>query len=346
MRGIEGDPQYNVAFDSQRFSGLLTQERFNAEVIYVKRQLKTDFGERLNVAESSFRYDIRDGIMYGEGEGEPFEEVLKRGMYRLKIDWEREEAELTGFRTVQAVMGNPDTPDGTAVLNATPRGKKGSNYEKNYFDVFIKRGDQILATRYLSNLTNAEYRRRIVEMNPLYEEALPENPNDVELKLTPLILPHYSQYADPEALVKFLLGDKIGIPYEELDQMWIDMSPLVTSYINTLAKHPEDLYTLESKHKAILREEANLASEGNLCPDGKCGGIGGGGCGGSGGCSAEFGGIVDNFGPTEFPCPDCGKKNKRPVNQLISNCQHCGSDKVLPPNLRLQTFQPGLSKTQ
>lgn len=355
MRGAEGDPQYNVAFDSQRFVGLMSQRgtedfdaRFALGVTYVARQLKTDFGERLNVAESSFNYDIKDGIMYGEGESEPFEEVLQRGMYRLEIDWERDEAELAGFRVAQAVLGSADTLDGTAIFTPTPRGRKGSNSEKNYFDLFIKRGNKVEATRYLSNLSNADYRRRIVELNPAYEELLPENPTDVELKSMPLILPHYSQYADPEALVRFILDKEIGISTEELDQMWIDAAPLLTSYINTLAEHPEDIYTLDSLQKAIARKGVETAIDRNLCPDGRCGAIGGGGCGGSGGCSAEFGGAIDEYGSTEFNCPNpkCRVKIKRPLHQFVSNCPSCGTDKVLPPNLRGKIFQPGQAMIQ
>lgn len=34
----------------------------------------------------------------------------------------------------------------------------------------------------------------------------------------------------------------------------------------------------------------------------------------------------DKYGSLEFSCPSCKKTNRRPHNQLISNCQHCGAD--------------------
>ena len=34
----------------------------------------------------------------------------------------------------------------------------------------------------------------------------------------------------------------------------------------------------------------------------------------------------DKYGSLEFSCPSCNKTNRRLINQLISNCQHCGAD--------------------
>jgi len=68
--------------------------------------------------------------------------------------------------------------------------------------------------------------------------------------------------------------------------------------------------------------------------------LGGGGCG-SGGCSVDkkfinnSTGVEDRYGSMEFFCPSCGEKNIRSYNQLIKNCQHCGSDKVLPKSVRI-----------
>ncbi len=36
----------------------------------------------------------------------------------------------------------------------------------------------------------------------------------------------------------------------------------------------------------------------------------------------------DNYGSREFKCPSCNQTNKREANELLKNCQHCGSDKV------------------
>lgn len=36
----------------------------------------------------------------------------------------------------------------------------------------------------------------------------------------------------------------------------------------------------------------------------------------------------DEYGDRTFECPECGKTNIRPKNQLLKNCQHCGTNKV------------------
>ena len=152
---IEADPQYNVAFDSQRFSYLMSQkwtagfeERLEVETAYIDRQLKTDLGERLDVEKSTYTFEIRDGKLYEPGRSEPFEDVMRRGIGRRSVDLPREYAEIAGFRgTIQAFIADPDTPEGSLVVDISPRGLPGSNYQKNYFDVHMKVGGLDLATR-------------------------------------------------------------------------------------------------------------------------------------------------------------------------------------------------------
>ncbi len=36
----------------------------------------------------------------------------------------------------------------------------------------------------------------------------------------------------------------------------------------------------------------------------------------------------DKYGERSFDCPSCGKTNIRPKDELLKNCQHCGSNKV------------------
>ena len=38
------------------------------------------------------------------------------------------------------------------------------------------------------------------------------------------------------------------------------------------------------------------------------------------------GGLEDEYGSLEFPCPHCGAINIRPFGHLINNCQSCGGD--------------------
>jgi hypothetical protein len=43
---------------------------------------------------------------------------------------------------------------------------------------------------------------------------------------------------------------------------------------------------------------------------------------------STFGLEEDSYGSQEFECPECGKINFRPKDQLLKNCQHCNSSKV------------------
>ena len=372
---IEGDPQYNVAFDSLRFSALMAQKGTNGfeqklglETAFIGQQLKTDLGERLDVAESTVIYDIKDGKLYEPGRDEPFEDVMRRGVGRKSIDLPREYAEIEGFTgTIQAYIADSETPEGSMVLDVSPRGLSGSNYEKNYFDVHVKADGRDVTTRYFSNLQNRSYREKILQLNPYYSELLPENSTDVDFKANPVIVPSNLDYSHPDQLARFLLGEKIGMPKEELEQIWLDVAPITTSIINTLVEAPEDLYTLDTMRRALYsaavksrRSEElprmNISRQEILYLAEQSSAIGGGGCGGSGACSTEnslrakaLGLESDIHGDRVFTCPKCGAENIRWVkDQLISNCQNekCKSDEVLPPNLRLGKFQLGLSGIQ
>ncbi|GEM_PF-3399137 len=386
-------PQYNTAFDSQRFVALMAQRgtvgfesRVARENTYIRTQLRTDLGERLHVTKSEFVYEIREGKLCDPGRDEPMEDVIRRGNERNPIDRERDEAELASFTgVVQGLLADAETPDGTTVLVVSPKGRPGSFEQKNYFRVFVREGDYVLGTSYFSDLSNSDYREKILSINPAYSELLPDMPTDIDLKSTPVIIPRHLDYsADPDKLAAFILDDKkIGIPHEQLEQVWIDVAPLATSFINTLVERPWAIYEVEEGYQVFLggayvsnehhkakppptetgetifashmrggiifsgtpMEIKMLAAESKKIDGGACG---------SGSCSIDSSSVAealglepDIHGKRAFNCPDCGVLNIRWVkDQLLSNCQQCNSDKVLPANLRLASFQPGLSKTQ
>ncbi|MBI4097884.1 MAG: hypothetical protein HY426_02485, partial [Candidatus Levybacteria bacterium] len=169
MRERADTSQYNPAFDSQRFTALMAgrgttgfETALVREKAYIGQQLKTDIGERLDVAKSTFVYEIRGGKLYEPGRDEPMEEVIKRGMGRNPIDRERDAAELASFTgVIQGFLAKEDTADGTTVLAVSPRGLPGSFEKKNFFQVYVREGRYIIGTRYFSDLTNEDYRRKI-----------------------------------------------------------------------------------------------------------------------------------------------------------------------------------------
>lgn len=252
--------QYNTRHDSQRFIALMAAQgtagfeaAITTEKAYIGTQLRTDLGERLDVAKSEFTYEIRDGLLYEPGRNEPFERAIERGYKdRREVDASRESVEFQTWKTMQAILASPDTPNGTIVLDFSPRGGKGTNYEDDYIDAHLKKGDRVVSARYKSDLTKAKCREKIVTLNPYYESVLSKNPTDVDIKTAPVILPPHLGFSDSDALIKSLLGKEVGIPQEELDGIWFAVTPLATSYINTLVENPGDLYSLEQTYRAYL----------------------------------------------------------------------------------------------
>lgn len=252
--------QYNTLHDANRFMALMATQgmpgfdtALDIETRYIDQQLKTDLGERLDLAVSRFEYEIRDGKLYEPGRNEPFEVSMAKGYEegRKAVDFDRDKVEFQTWKTMQSVLASPDTPDGTIVLDFSPRGKTGTNYEDDYIDSHVKRGDKVESARYRSNLTTKECREKIVNLNPYYD-YLPQNPTDVDIKTAPVILPPHMGHTDPDALVRSLIGEEVGISQEELDEVYVAVAALRVAYINTLIENPGALIEHEKNYRAFL----------------------------------------------------------------------------------------------
>lgn len=369
--------QYNTAFDSQRFVALMAQKetlgfesRLAKEKAVIRRHIRTDLGERLNVEKSEFVYEIRDGKLFDPGRDELMEDVVRNGNGRNPIDKERDEAEFSSFLEIQGILAASDTPDGTTILSISPKGRQGSFEKKNLFRVYVREGNYVIGSSFFSDLSNTDYRKKVLSINPAYSSLIPEKPDDVDLKSAPVVIPEHLDYsANPDKLASFMLdGRKVGIPREQLMQVEAGVTPLITSFINTLVENPQSLSEVEEGYQAILggayrsnehikgnsshvymetifdsRTRAGLGFSGTpleikmLADDSKK--MGGGACG-SGSCSTEtsassFSGEFTFSGPdgkgTLSPhCPRCGAENDRPFGGYVEKCTACGSDEILP----------------
>src|SRR5258708_5788441 len=156
MIEFERQPQaYTLEFDQK--PGL--------SPLFIKRQLETHIGERFNVLFSTTRYEVRDGRILGEDSREPFMDVIVRGrddrlVYGKLIDRDREQAEVTGFQKIEEEVVNPETPPGAVILSFSQKGKEGSTYEHNFYDIFTKKQDKngvyVEARRYSSALDDSD----------------------------------------------------------------------------------------------------------------------------------------------------------------------------------------------
>lgn len=312
---------------------------------FIKVQVESLISERLHALLIVRRYDLKDGILYGEGSDEPFTDVIKRGIHRSpskKVDWPREEAELTGFYNIQNVLGNAETPVGTMMLSISPPGKDGSIYENNFYDVFVLRedhkGKHIELRRYSSALSLEEYADKLgLESQNLDDVVLLANPIKIDL----------AEFRTADEIHEYLHKEHGYISVGDFKKIIQICTPFIQAYIRTLID--DDDFGVKLTFNAILNRAdiayRDLKKYGFIYPSTGSIEIWGNlpvreaptGCGSSGGVEltrgrspfsvSEFG-LSDKYGSREFDCPNCGKKNVRPENQLIKNCQNCGSSKV------------------
>lgn len=245
---------YEPVFDRKAYEApnLKDRERLDA---YTKTQLETHLGERFNVLLSKTRYEIKEGQIFGENTNEPFMQMLLRGVeYRRKygnpVDWQREEAEATGFRKIEEELLSKEAT-GKMMLLVSPPGGKDSIYKHNFYDIFTlkedEKGKHVEAIRYSSSLTNDEY---IEKLNKSKE--FDKNVKDCDFLANPIRVD--SSFESADDLHKYLHKDHEFTTKEEFDQIVAIVTPLITSYVNTLSDNPFDERLQLLTYNAILNK--------------------------------------------------------------------------------------------
>jgi hypothetical protein len=296
---------------------------------------------------------IEAGIKYRRENGNPF-------------DFEREDAELEGFLKIESILLAEDAQVGTMMLSVSPPGEEGSSYTHNFYDIFVlkkdEKGKYIEARRYLSSLTIEEYEENL---KPL--KRFTQTPNAATFLRDPIKID--GLFESPDEVHGYFHRDNGYMEVEEYKRLMQIAEPFKENYINTLINYPgniellflsynallnqtdlalevmrksdkramEELILFSAFHRPTAREVYDLGMQPVRVAKGPCPGS-------SGGFSvfgnsirgtnlpfgvSEYGGIFDDYGPSEFQCPDCHKTNRRPKNQLLSECQHCKSQNVV-----------------
>lgn len=331
-------------------------QKENIKPSYILRNLETFLGERLNVILSKSKYEIKDGVIYGEDMDSPFIEVMKRGVeYRRKLDGDkridrkREEAEVVGFSKIQNVLCNPNIEPGTMMVSISPPGSSRSIYQHNFYDIFTLKefyGKRFIeARRYSSALTYEEYKDKLSLLHYMGDIV-----DDADFLSNPIKI-------DPSAGLRvfFKTADEI---HGYLHSEHKTTNEQDFERIKRACRSLSERYAQE-KDPNILNAIMNKADiEAGLIPnklvrfygslDQEINFLGkepvrqaATGCGSSGGFStnnidkllsspfsiSDFG-SSDKYGSREFECPECGRINIRPENGFLTRCQHCASDKV------------------
>lgn len=244
-----------------------TRERLNSDT---KMQLETHIGERLNVCISKFKYRLKeDGQLLPEMTDEPMLNMIKRGRdhrrnHGKQIDWQREDAEVTGFENIQKVMADRNTPDGTMMLSISPQGdvKNGSIYGQNFYDVYKKTKKGIEAYRFTSGLTTTESQVKVRRLDKRFDTNL--RLSDYEFLSQPIrINPKNSNLKNPQAVHDYMHKEHAHMSKQEFDRVIGLCAPLITAYISTLCDNPYDLIRQEKTFNALLNFADIMAGKAN-----------------------------------------------------------------------------------
>lgn len=258
---------------------LVHQKALEALNAFTSFQLETHLSERFNVLLSTYRLDIRDGEIWSERMQEPFKNMLIRGQkYREhhgSLEVEREKAEVDSFVDgLEPLLCDPRTPVNTILLSFSPRGKPGSIYQHNFYDMFILRQEEsgkryVEVKRYSSGLTLQEYTPIVLELNPMLE--IPENADDVFWKKQYVRVMN-SMYNTPEKLHAFLHKEHTYMSEKEFAFIKNGVGPYEEMYTKILSENPYDWENQNLAYRAVLNKADQLwgvingTSEGSAYP--------------------------------------------------------------------------------
>ncbi len=266
--------QYDADFDTRAYQEILKM-RFSDPTEYTRRKeqldayidknLITSIGERLQVLLSKRTDRIIDGKIYPANSEEPMREIILRGIEWCKKngstphDQLREEAELIGFEKIEKGLTDPETKVGTTYLFLSQPGGEGSQYQKNFYDIFTlaeENGERVVQyRRYSSSLTQNDALERLRQMRGIGE--IPEDPTDIDLLAHPIRFDPEHHFSDPDAIHQFLHVDHNALSEKEFEEIVDIFSPYRRKYIELLSTDPNNI----RMRNLILNAMLNIADD-------------------------------------------------------------------------------------
>jgi len=331
--------QYNTAYDQKE-----------KDIQFISKQLETHLKERFNVLVSTVEYGIKNGHLVRKGTEEPFINSIKRGRDIIQklspnsVDTDRENAELTGFEKIDSALCDPTIPLGSKMLSISPNGDERSKYQHNFYDIFTLKEENgekyVQMSRYSSALTPRDYARRLGldSDNP---------PNAADFLANPIKIT--DPFITSEKIHESLHIDHAYMDSSDFDEIWT--SPLVQFFVkryqigrnarsfvgilnaadevweNKNRREKGQTYKDYSRYRLSYSEARYLEVKEVRQAGGQCPGKSGADINNSPFSVSDFE-TTDKYGERSFECPECGKTNIRPKDELLKNCQHCGSNKV------------------
>ncbi len=244
---------------------------------YTRSNLQTMLGERFHVLLSKKTYDIQSGQLFSpKHPDEPALDIFKRGQqYRKEngssaSDQEREQAEIDIFSAIQDRLCDPHTLERTIVVVISQPGKnlpgqKPSEYQHNFYDVYMKFNNTVLYRRYSSALTAPEAFAKAFKLNPWY--AMPERgsepdfiPDDVYFLKHPIYLdPNVNPNLTPDEIHAFFHRGHEFMQEEEFQYVLGACQGYIDAYIRIVSKNPTDRKMRNLAYNALLNRADEAA---------------------------------------------------------------------------------------
>lgn len=231
---------YNVRFDIEAYNQLhslkekLAPQQYDQELARLNdlthHNLETALGERFNVELFQATYNIKNGQIIHPTYQQPFLDIIKRGQkYRMQAgsnDIKREQAEVEGFKKVQAILTNPDTQDAKVVI-ISPKGNPNSIYQHNFYDIYERdENGQITMSRLTCKFSYQYFQEAANSLDPFTD--LPENPTDSDFLKNPL-----STYATMDEIQKAFSPQEETTTVEEYHRLIRTCNFLINTYIDS-----------------------------------------------------------------------------------------------------------------
>lgn len=351
---------YSVGFDTRNYKAPIPEGYSESEILTRRERNISDniiryLGEyRLGVKFDEISYSIKTNgeetyLESPHADPGPILNIYKKAIaYRQErgLSVNREVAECLGFQKLQD--GLADAPIGTMAMWVSRPGSKEEGYGTHSFTFLIQvvedqvEGKSLRVIPYRNEQSIEEQKRNLM----YFDENAQNYNSDIDLLANPTIIQQSDSIQDLDDVIAFIgEEEKFNIAWRENITF---IMPLVRAYIEMARSGAPDeellkaRYTIENivleKKDVIQSQEKNstvvLDSKpqiiferyGSYAPP-----VAGGSCGSS--SSVEIGALnnfllQDKYGPRTFDCPQCGETNLRPENELLSNCQHCGTDQV------------------
>lgn len=328
---------------------------------YTPTQLEKLLGERFHVLLSEYRYNIKDGQLWGEHLNEPFINSIKRGRDYRRVDggnpadFAREDAEVIGFEKIEAVLTDPDIPIGTTMLSFSP---PSGSYVENFRDEHRKEIDEdgvvyIHSRRISSGLTVSETQEKIRAFTDFEVDdrdsaaSFLANPIKIPPAMTPQDIQDYlhKEHAYGDKRIVDLVQRHTRPLAMRISRDFLDRPGDKRGHkiqVNAYLNKADELYERIEREGVDVWENIfvldsdmmveNDIEEFGLKPVREVLT----GCGESGGEDVNEHGIFsvsyfdrDQYGKLTFECPTCGHENRRPYN--VSHIPLCQNKKCSDP---------------